>query len=336
MSKWIKVLIVAVMSTLLVFQGELAMAKVVKKKKGAPVTMIMNVDGEIEYTKNGRKWKKVKRNKFLFPGYQIRTGATGTGTFLNQNTGMSRDLGANSVIEITDDGATLVSGSLGEPTEGKGDLLASVGNRFKKGQKYTTVRRGLKIKLGAASHTKRAPYKLSASWPSLVWDNVIENAVVKQASKITDDNYSEFSYRLTIDDQETIIPAPKGQLVVRHELAGLEPGKHSYKVELLKSGELASEKVRRASTFIWVDSAEEKEILDRMASRGGDELLEAISLDNDGIKVGALDIYTRFFAQNLDEVDMRPQMLEHIRSLKLGELLSKEGELYTKLSDDES
>jgi hypothetical protein len=35
-----------------------------KKKKGAPVTMIMNVDGEIEYSKNGKKWKKVRRNKF--------------------------------------------------------------------------------------------------------------------------------------------------------------------------------------------------------------------------------------------------------------------------------
>jgi len=35
---------------------------------------------------------------------------------------------------------------------------------------------------------------------------------------------------------------------------------------------------------------------------------------------------------------MRPQMLEHIRGLKLGELLSHEGELYQKLKkeDEES
>ena len=58
-------------------------------------------------------------------------------------------------------------------------------------------------------------------------------------------------------------------------------------------------------------------------------------LDNDGIKVGALDIYSKFFAENLDEIDMRPQMLEHIRSLKLGELLSHEGELYKKLEEEE-
>ncbi|MBT3472768.1 MAG: hypothetical protein HN454_08085, partial [Gammaproteobacteria bacterium] len=90
--------------------------------------------------------------------------------------------------------------------------------------------------------------------------------------------------------------------------------------------------------FIWVDDAEQEAILARKAARGGDELLEAISLDNDGMKVGALDVYSQFFATNLDEIDMRPQMLEHIRGLKLGELLSHEGELYQKLKkeDEES
>ncbi len=332
MRRFFKVLTVAVMSVLLVVQGDLVLAKG-KKKKGAPVTMIMNVEGQIEYSKNGKKWRKVKRNKFLFPGYMIRTGANGKGTFLNQNTGMSRTLSANTVVEITPEGAKATTGALGEAVKGKGDLVASLGNRFKKGQKYTTVRRGLKIKLGSASHSKRAPYKLAAAWPDLVWDNVIENAVVKQGSKITAENYGEFTYRLTIDDEVTIVPAPKGQLIVRHPLKGITEGKHSYKVELLKNGELASEKVSRASTFVWVGTAEEAEILARKESRGGDELLEAISLDNDGIKVGALDMYVKFFSQNMDEIDMRPQMLEHIRKLKLGELLSREGELYTKLKE---
>ncbi len=334
MRRFMKIFTVAVMSVLLIVQGDLALAKG-KKKKGAPVTMIMNVDGQIEYSKNGKKWRKVRRNKFLFPGYQIRTGANGKGTFLNQQTGMSRALSGNTVVMITAEGAEATEGALGEATKGSGDLVASLGNRFKKGQKYTTVRRGLKIKLGAASHSKRAPYKLSAAWPELIWDNVIENAVVKKASKITAENYSEFSYRLTIDDQVVMIPAPQGQLVVRHALSDMAPGKHDYKVELLKNGELASEKVRRASSFVWVDQSEESEIMARKDARGGDQLLEAISLDNDGIKVGALDMYVQFFSENLDEIDMRPQMLEHIRKLKLGELLSHEGELYTKLKEED-
>jgi hypothetical protein len=334
MRKSTKIMMVCTLTLLLVMQGENALAKS-KKKKGGPVTMIMNIEGKIEYSKNGKKWKKVKRNKFLFPGYKIRTGDNGNGSFLNQNTGMSRILSANSIIEITKEGAKAVEGALGEATKGSGDLIASLGNRFKKNQKYTTVRRGLKIKLGVASHSKRAPYKLSNAWPDLVWDNVIENPVVKKASKITDMNYNEFSYRVTIDDVATIIPAPKGSLVVRHTVKDLDVGKHSYKVELLKNGELASEKVKRASKFIWIDTVEENEILTRLNARNKDELLEAISLDNDGIKVGALDIYSNFFAANLDEIDMRPQMLEHIRTLKLGELLSNEGSLYQKLKEED-
>lgn len=332
MKRFFKIFTVTVMSALLVVQGDLALAKG-KKKKGAPVTMIMNVEGQIEYSKNGKKWRKVRRNKFLFPGYQVRTGANGKGTFLNQKSGMSRALSGDTVVMVTPEGAEATTGALGEATKGKGGLVASLGNRFKKGQKYTTVRRGLKIKLGAASHSKRSPYKLSAAWPELIWDNVLENAVVKQASKITPENYGEFSYRLTIDDVVTMVPAPQGQLVVRHALKDMAPGKHNYKVELLKNGELASEKVRRASSFIWADAAEQDEIIARQTARGGDELLEAISLDNDGIKVGALDMYVKFFSQNLDEIDMRPQMLEHIRKLKLGELLSHEGELYLKLKE---
>ncbi len=333
MSRMIKIIATLVLSLLLVVQGESVLAA--GKKSRAPVTMIMNVEGTVEYSKNGTKWKKVRRNKFLFPGYMIRTGADGKGTFLNQESNLSRDMSGDSEVTITAAGAEATKGALSEPVAGSGDLVASLGNRFKKGQKYTTVRRGLKIKLGSASHSKSSPYKLSAAWPELIWDNVLENDVVKQGSKITDENYSEFSYRLTIDKQTVEVPAPKGELAVRFALKDMLPGKHKYKVELLRNGEMVSEKVRRASSFIWIDAAEESAIKGRLASRGGDELLEAISLDNDGIKVGALDIYTKFFAENLDEVDMRPQMLEHIRGLKLGELLSHEGTLYEKLLAEE-
>ncbi|MBT3347183.1 MAG: hypothetical protein HOM84_05310 [Thiotrichales bacterium] len=335
MDKFGKILVTAVISFSLVMQSDLVLAKKAKKKKGAPVTMIMNVEGGIEYTKNGKKWKKVRRNKFLFSGYKIRTGADGKGTFLNQNTGMSRTLGADSLIEITAAGATATSGSLGDAVKGSGDLVASLGNRFKKGQKYTTVRRGLKIKLGAAKHSKRSPYRLSAAWPELVWDNVLENPVVQKAAKITPENYSNFHYRITVDGSSVDVAAPQGADMVRYSLKEMTPGEHKYKVELIKGEELASEPVKRASSFEWVSSAEQDKIMLHKEARGGDELLEAISLDNDGIKVGALDLYLKFFAENLDEIDMRPQMLEHIRKLKLGELLSREGELYVKLKEED-
>ena len=33
-----------------------------------PVGMIYDVDGKVEYSKNGKRWKPVRRNKLIFPG----------------------------------------------------------------------------------------------------------------------------------------------------------------------------------------------------------------------------------------------------------------------------
>ena len=36
------------------------------KAKKTPVAMIMQAKGDVTYTKNSKKWKKVRKNKFLF------------------------------------------------------------------------------------------------------------------------------------------------------------------------------------------------------------------------------------------------------------------------------
>ncbi len=317
MSRWMKIVATALMSLLLVVQGDLALAKG-KKKGKAPVTMIMNVDGQIEYTKNGKKWKKVRRNKFLFPGYQIRTGADGKGTFLNQNTGMSRDIGANTVVEITADGAKAVTGALSEAVKGSGNLVASLGNRFKKAQKYTTVRRGVKkdhkIKLKTATHKKKAAYNLSTTFPDLVWNN----------------EGKEYSYRLTVDDQ-TFDVAPIESKMVRYTLKDMAPGKHSYKVEVLK-GEEVVYKPKKSSTFMWLTPEQEQAVLDAAPE---DELMRAMVLDSEGIMVGSLDLYTRFFEGNRDDNDMRPMLIQNLHNLKLGNLKKAEANLFNLIRQEE-
>ena len=37
-----------------------------------PVGMIYDVDGKVEYSKNGKRWKPVRRNKLVFPGSMVR------------------------------------------------------------------------------------------------------------------------------------------------------------------------------------------------------------------------------------------------------------------------
>lgn len=64
--------------------------------KAPPVAKLAQVVGSVEYSRSGATWRPVRRTKYLFVGYQIKTGADGGAKLINQQTGMVRDLGANS------------------------------------------------------------------------------------------------------------------------------------------------------------------------------------------------------------------------------------------------
>ena len=49
--------------------GNVALAK--SKTKKVPVVMVMQAKGDVTYSKNTKKWKKVRKNKFLFAGFNI-------------------------------------------------------------------------------------------------------------------------------------------------------------------------------------------------------------------------------------------------------------------------
>ncbi len=315
MRQRIKILSTALLSLLLVVQADLALAK----GKG-PVTMIMNAEGQIEYSKSGKRWKPVKRNKFLFPGYLIRTGADGKGTFLNQQTGASRELGANSVVEITAEGAKASSGSLSEPVavDGRKRLATLLDNRFRNVQKYTTIRRGVKksakVKLKTATHRKNAAFNLSATWPDLVWNNEGKG----------------YSYRLHVDDRSYDVPAAEGEMV-RYTLKDVAPGKHLYSVEVMKGKEVVYRPKKRSS-FMWLTPEQERAILGTIPD---DDLMKAMVLDSEGIMVGSLDLYTRFFDGNRDDNDMRPMLIQNLHVLKLQNLKRAEAGLFNQIRREE-
>ncbi|MEK9823478.1 MAG: hypothetical protein VW840_15020, partial [Gammaproteobacteria bacterium] len=85
--------------------------------KEPPVAKLVQIEGEVEYSRNGTRWSPVRRTKYLFAGYQVRTGEDGGGKLINQASGDSQALGANSLIEIAAEGATVITGSLSEPKE---------------------------------------------------------------------------------------------------------------------------------------------------------------------------------------------------------------------------
>lgn len=306
-------LAIALFAALSLVVGGAAMAK----PKKTPVAMIMQAKGKVEYTKNGKKWKKVRRNKFLFAGAQVRTGADGGGVLINQAKNTSRTLGANSVISIEDDGAKLVSGSLSDPVAASGNLVASLTKRFSKAQRYTTVRRGV-------MHVEQKTIKkitLSPTYPNLVW----------QAFG------PEYSFRLVIDGKAQEISGKSGA-TISHRLSGLAPGKHSYRIEILKDGQVVYTP-KRDGSIIWLSQEEEaaylagEEAVRKMS--GGDDFLIAAHMDDKGFLVPAMETYRKYFSANPDDNDMRPMLIKAYFDLKLKNMRIKEAGVYNKMAESE-
>ena len=183
-----------------------------------PVGVLFQVKGKVEYTKNGKKWKKVRRNKFLFAGYQIRTGPNGTGKVTIQDTGESLKLSANAVIMVTKKGLRVKKGTLNS-AESTSKLMSGLMKKFTRSQSYTTVRRSHEkktLKLAAARELA-----LSDNYPYLVWANLGSN----------------YSYKLILGGQEYDVPATSRD-IVRVKVNPFE-GKQTYRIEAIKDGKTA-------------------------------------------------------------------------------------------------
>ena len=282
---------------------------------GPPVAMLTQVKGDVQVSKDGKKWKAVNRNKFLFAGYQIKTGTDGSGKLVNQTTSLTREIGAGSLVEVTSDDAKAISGMLSEATQDSGGLVSGLGQRFAKAQRYTTVRRSVEKKKALKLDTAKK-VTLSATYPDLVWSGVGE----------------EYSYRLTIGGNSYDVAATSGD-VVRFTVPALTPGTHEYRVEVLKGTETAYTP-KKAGKVTWLSKDEEAGIADALAkieaSSPGDNLYKAMFLDEKGMSVSAMDLYTTYFDANADDTDMYPMLIKAYHDLRL-ETMKKAGAL--KLQD---
>ncbi|QEP44646.1 hypothetical protein D5085_16800 [Ectothiorhodospiraceae bacterium BW-2] len=280
-----------------------------------PVTLLTQVEGSIEHSRDGETWRQVRRNKLLFAGHFIRSGADGGGQFINQQNGQVRRLLANSEIKITAAGAEAVVGELPSIDGVDTRLLDSLQKRFAKAQRYTTVRR-------AVIHRDRIDLQvpreitLSHAYPELVWESV----------------GSDYRYRLTIGEQQFDIPATS-EALVRYRIEGIKPGNYGYKVELLQGDEVIFSPEREGSVR-WMGDSEWQQVaaeLDRIDQQlGGDSFFKASLLEEQGLFVAAMDNYSRYFADNPDGNDLRPMYIQLLHALKLKQLRMVEAEIYNR------
>lgn len=286
-----------------------------------PVSKLVQIEGAVEYSRNGTEWRPVERTKYLFAGYQIKTGADGSGKLINQENGMSQELGPNSEILIQETAVSLVSGSLSEPTQESASIFEGLSTKFETAQRYTTVRRSVE-KPGEPKCDNKVrtigSVTLTPSHPDLVWRN---------------DACPGVSYKLVINGNAVDIPAQSNSEMIRYAVADLAPGKHVYRVEVLdKDG--AGYVPRSDSDFILLDAEGEKAIMKALEVAGDDAFIKSSILEGKNMHVAAMDSYREYFNDNPDDNDMRPLLIQSYHELKLSNLKESEAHLYAESLDE--
>lgn len=283
--------------------------------KEPPVAKLVQVEGNVEYSRNGVNWNPVRRTKYLFAGYRIRTGKDGSGKLINQNTGESQDLGPNSEIEVKDAEIQLLAGNLSAPESEATSIWQGLANKFAKAQRYTTVRRSVTASDESMCDNKVRTIDeitLSEQYPDLVWRNACP----------------EYSYRLVIDDEQVIeVPAQATAEMIRFTLSDIKTGKHAYRVEVLdKDGTVYIP--RDNSTFTWLSNSDMKKISKQAEELEEDVFVMADYLESNGLAVAAMDAYRQYFAEFPDDNDMRPLLIQSYQNLKLTNLRESEARLF--------
>lgn len=289
--------------------------------KEPPVAKLVQIEGDVEYSRNGTKWSPVQRTKYLFPGYRIRTGSDGSGKLINQVSGESQDLGPKSEIEVAEGSIKLISGKLSEPEEESSSLFESLMNKFAKAQRYTTVRRSVTTGEEQACDNKVrtvGDLTLTPSHADLVWRNACP----------------EYSYKLVIDGTVHDVPAQSTSEMIRYNVADLKPGKHTYRVEVLdKDGTVYIP--RDDSDFVMLSADKEKELLAQVMMFGDDVFLTTNFFEENGMYVAAMDAYREYFQENPDDNDMRPLLIQSYQELKLSNLRESEARLYNSALEED-
>jgi uncharacterized membrane protein YkoI len=301
---------------LLVFALQPALAKKV------PMGMLVEIKGKIEYSKKGSRWKKVRRNKFVYKNYLVKVGADSTIKFLNQKTNETTLLTANSTVKVTAAGLEVIEGSLGDTSSG-GGLLSGLSKQFSKTQKYTTVRRAAKkegIDLKLATNT------VSADFSELAWESA----------------GAEYEYRLHLGtkDRKTKtwadsavyeVPSTGGD-IVRTSIKPINK-KQKYFVEVLDGSGKVAFTTNAANLKVLSGSKLAKFEKQKGQFQSIDEsgFMYAGLLKDSGLLVPALDQYTKFFTEFSDDEDineLRPFLIEVYSRLRLAHLKSVELKKY--------
>ena len=281
----------------------------------SPVGKLLDPEGTVEYSRDGDKWRPVTRAKYVFEGYQVKTGADGSTSFVNQNSGMAQRVGSNSLVIVTADGIDSKSGDVSDPFSTDGGLIASLENKFASAQRYTTVRRAV-VKPGESTCERKvrlaSRLAVAKDFNDLVWDVSCPGD----------------QYQLTIGDQVIAVPADAAsESLVRFHLPKLEAGEYNIELEVVE-GDAVVYSPRRPATLTVLDDVASEALAAQIAACGDDLFAQADVLSEQGVLVGALDAQARYFTEYPDDFDMKPLYIAQLQALRLQTLRESEAVAY--------
>ncbi|MCC5872371.1 MAG: hypothetical protein JJU22_08260 [Gammaproteobacteria bacterium] len=294
----------------------LALAQVSAYASG-PVARVTEIQGSIEFSRDGERWEPVTRTKYLFPSQYVRSGSDSSATVINQASGEINDLGAGTTIKVVDGTLEVVAGSnFGVQQQASGGFWQALRNKFATTQRYTTVRRSVRSADEQPQVDTARNIAVGAPWPELVWSNA----------------GPEYAYRLHIGDQTFDISPSSTSEMIRFRVPELASGEHTYAVDVILDGETVYTP-RRRSTLNWLDAEQTAAIKAELEAMRADPVrndpfLIADYLEEQDLLVPALDTYREFFQSYPDENDMRPFLIKAYHDLRLLDLREKEAITY--------
>jgi hypothetical protein len=307
MKKLILSLIVCLMATATLFA-----------QQTDPVAVLFQVKGKVEYTKDGQNWMRVRRSKFLFSDYQVRSGPDGSGKVTIKESGENFDLVPNSLVNVTKDGLVADKGAV-VAGEDSGRLVSGLMQRFSKSQSYTTVRRSHSqpdIKIDAVRSIS-----LTDRYPDIVWENLGD----------------EYSYQVSVGDENYHVPATKDDYV----RLTVKPftGEAVLKITAMKNGNpvvslqpFRSRGQEAFHTVKWLCDSEKEEIdktiSELQASYGEDSFMLGSYFEKQDMWVASMDQYRRYLSEYPDEIEMTPYLFRVYQRLRLDNLYRQELEVW--------
>lgn len=321
MSKWLTI----VFTLALTLTFGVGQTPELKAAPAEPVAVLSQVKGKVEYSRDGKKWRKVRRSKFLRPGYSIRSGADGSGKVMLQATGQNFKLGPNTQFTVKGGKLVASKGSLDKAGETSA-LVAGLMKRFDKSQSYTTVRRAASSKKVRVESARELT--LSDAYPYIVFESA----------------GPEYSYEVTVGGKTHKVGATKDQLV-KVKVDSFK-GSQPYSIDVIKGGKKVFEmepyrkgrdKLERQLT--WLPQSKERELAEQVkqvkeAFPDNDALLSKL-YEQEGLYVAAMESYRNYLEQNPDDEDIYPYYFWVIKKqLFLDELYREQMSKYKELTEE--